>query len=232
MPSAIVYGGRGALGAAVVGWFKQQAWRVISIDLVTNPNADGSVVVSAADQGLPEQGARVAQDVEALLDGSKVDAVLCLAGGWQGGNAASSGFLGSADQSIKQSVNTSLIAAAIAARHMSPGGLLVLTGAVPALEGGTPGMIGYGMAKAAVHHLVASLALPGSGLDGSRVAGLLPQILDTPANRNAMPSADFSAWTPLATVAETLFKWASCPGACESGRLYKVVTKDSVTTIE
>ncbi|KAJ2765039.1 hypothetical protein IWQ56_004256, partial [Coemansia nantahalensis] len=153
MPSAIVYGGRGALGAAVVSQLKKQAWRVISIDLAANPDADSSVVVSATGGSLAEQGARVEQDVGAVLGDGKVDAVICVAGGWQGGNAAHEGFLQSADQSIAQSVSSSLIAAAIAARRMREGGLLALTGAVPALEGGTPGMIGYGMAKAAVHHL-------------------------------------------------------------------------------
>ena len=38
-----------------------------------------------------------------------------------------------------------------------------------------PGMIGYGMAKAAVHQLVASLSDAKSGLpDGSCVAAILP----------------------------------------------------------
>ena len=43
------------------------------------------------------------------------------------------------------------------------GGLLVLPGARPALKG-TAGMMGYGMAKAAVHQLTKSLAEPKSGL--------------------------------------------------------------------
>ncbi|KAJ2759755.1 hypothetical protein IWQ57_006472, partial [Coemansia nantahalensis] len=116
MPSAIVYGGRGALGAAVVSQLKKQAWRVISIDLAANPDADSSVVVSATGGSLAEQGARVEQDVGAVLGDGKVDAVICVAGGWQGGNAAHEGFLQSADQSIAQSVSSSLIAAAIAAR--------------------------------------------------------------------------------------------------------------------
>ena len=42
-------------------------------------------------------------------------------------------------------------------------GLLLLVGAQPA-SGATPGMIGYGVAKAAVHQLSQSLAAPGSGL--------------------------------------------------------------------
>ena len=53
-------------------------------------------------------------------------------------------------------------------------GILVLTGSASCI-GGTPGMIGYGMAKAAVHQLTKSLALKGSGLPAaSTVAAILP----------------------------------------------------------
>lgn len=227
MPSAIVYGGRGALGACVVNVFKQKAWRVISIDLAANPEADQNIVIQPTSQTLTDQAAQVTQE----LGNTKADAVLCVAGGWQGGNAGSKDFIANADMSIKQSINTSLIAANIAAKNLNSGGLLALTGAVPALQGGTPGMISYGMAKAAVHHMVASLAMPGSGVDGKTV-GILPVTLDTPGNRQGMPDADFSTWTPLTEVADALYKWASQEATCESGKLYKVITKDSITKLE
>lgn len=54
-------------------------------------------------------------------------------------------------------------------------------------------MIGYGLAKSAVHHLVKSLADKSSGLpDNSTVLAILPITLDTPMNRKWMPNADFS----------------------------------------
>ncbi|KAJ2159917.1 hypothetical protein GGH16_005246 [Coemansia sp. RSA 560] len=202
------------------------------IDFSINPDADDSVVVPDHSQTLNDQGTRISADIGDLLSGSKADAVLCVAGGWQGGNAASSSFLSNAELSLKQSVNTSLIAAHIAAHHLKPSGLLALTGAVPAQQGGTPGMIGYGMAKAAVHHLVASLAMDGSGIPSPRIVGILPQTLDTPGNRSAMPKADFSSWTPLDTVAELLYNWASDCYACENGHLYTLITKNSVTSVE
>ena len=50
----------------------------------------------------------------------------------------------------------------------------MLPGADPA-RGATPGMIGYGLAKAAVHQLTKSLAAPKSGLpDGAQVFAILP----------------------------------------------------------
>ncbi len=57
----------------------------------------------------------------------------------------------------KQSVWSSAISASLASAHLTEGGLLVLPGARPA-AGGTPGMIGYGMAKAAVHQVGWELA--------------------------------------------------------------------------
>lgn len=68
---------------------------------------------------------------------------------------------------------------------------------------GTPGMIGYGMAKAAVHQLVKSLAATDGGLPAnSTVLAILPVTLDTPMNRKWMPKADHSKWTPMEFIAE------------------------------
>ena len=58
-----------------------------------------------------------------------------------------------ADLMWKQSVWSSLITARLAAKFLAEDSLVVLPGAQPAQAGGTPGMIGYGMAKAAVHQL-------------------------------------------------------------------------------
>lgn len=69
--------------------------------------------------------------------------------------------------------------------------------------GATPGMIGYGMAKAAIHQLTKSLAGDDSGLpSGSLSVAILPITLDTPMNRKWMAGADFSTWTPLEFVAK------------------------------
>lgn len=80
--------------------------------------------------------------------------------------------------------------------------MVTLPGAKPAV-GGTPGMIGYGMAKAAVHQLTKSLGSKDSGLPkGSVALALLPITLDTPMNRKWMPNADTSQWTSLEFISE------------------------------
>lgn len=63
-------------------------------------------------------------------------------------------------------------------------------------------MIGYGVAKSAVHHLTRSLAKDGGLPEEAVAVAILPITLDTPMNRKWMPKADFSTWTPLEFVAE------------------------------
>lgn len=76
--------------------------------------------------------------VKDTLKGEKVDGIICVAGGWAGGNAAHKDFVKNSELMWKQSVWSSIIAANIAAEYLKEGGFLSLTGAKPAL-GGTPG---------------------------------------------------------------------------------------------
>ncbi|OMJ26649.1 Dihydropteridine reductase [Smittium culicis] len=197
MPSAIIYGSSGSLGSEVVSLFKNVGWDIIGIDLVKNSTLDKCVVVDP-NFDLLKQGDSVCSSIKSLGASEKsFDAIIVVSGGWAGGNAASQDFFASTDLSLKQSVYTSAIGAKLASLYLKENGVAIFTGAQAALDG-TPGMIGYGFAKAAVHQLVKSLAMDGSGLsNNSRVYCILPVTLDTQANRNAMPTADKSSWTPI-----------------------------------
>ena len=174
-----------------------------------NDVADANILVNR-DADFVAQEAQVLTAVKEALSDNKLDAVICVAGGWAGGNAAKD-LAKNTDLMIKQSVWSSVISATVASQFLKEGGVLTLTGAKPALAA-TPGMIGYGMAKAAVHQLTKSLAASGSGLpDNSLVVSILPITLDTPMNRKWMPKADVTTWTPLEFVAELFHTWIQNP---------------------
>jgi NAD(P)-dependent dehydrogenase (short-subunit alcohol dehydrogenase family) len=59
-------------------------------------------------------------------------------------------------------------------------------------------MLAYGAAKAAVIHLAQSAAPSIAG----RLCTLLPVVLDTEANRQAMPDEDKDTWTPCPVIGE------------------------------
>jgi len=225
----VVYGGRGGLGTVIVQHFKSLGHWVCSIDIAANSEADHNVLVDLKADWVGQE-AGVVEGVEATLGSNKLDAVINMAGGWAGGCAKDSDWVRNADLMWKQSVWSSAISATLAAKFLAAGGLLVLPGARPA-EGPTPGMMGYGMAKAAVHQLVKSLGAAGSGLpDGCTALALLPVTLDTPMNRKFMPDADHSTWTPLEEVARLLEDWTEGRGRPQGGSLVALVTKGGVTS--
>eukprot|EP00126_Sphaerothecum_destruens_P006003 Sdes_comp19166_c0_seq2m9940 len=201
-----IYGGKGALGSSLVTYFKNLKWEVVSIDLSPNELASKCIVVNP-ELSLTSQSSHIEAELKAHLGSQKLDAIFCVAGGWAGGNASADDCVKNTELMLKQSVWTSIISARLAALFLKEGGLLQLTGAEPALSS-TPGMIGYGLAKAAVHQLTASLASPTGGLPkNASVVCILPVTLDTPMNRKFMPSADFSTWTPLEFIGELFSAW-------------------------
>lgn len=68
---------------------------------------------------------------------------------------------------------------------------------------GAQGMSAYAASKAAVVSLSKSAALEWKAR-GIRVNVILPDIIDTPANRKSMPDADFSKWQSPAEIAEVI----------------------------
>ncbi|XP_071090378.1 dihydropteridine reductase-like [Haliotis cracherodii] len=226
----LVYGGRGALGSAIVKHFKAQNYWVGSIDLHPNEDADANIIVKPVESWTAQEE-EVVKSVDGVLGENKVDAILCVAGGWAGGNAASKDLVKNADMMWKQSVWTSVLSSSLAAKYLKEGGVLTLPGAQPALEG-VPGMIGYGLAKAAIHQLVKSLAADNSGMPANSLsAAILPVTLDTPMNRKFMSNADFSTWTPLEFVAELFYKWTVGQERPANGSLVQLITKDSKTDL-
>ena len=110
-----------------------------------------------------------------------------------------------------------------AARNMRAGGgggRIVNVGsraaAVPA-----GGAVAYTVAKAAVAALTQALADELRG-DGVLVNAVLPSIIDTPANRTAMPGADYARWPRPAEIAATIGWLVSPANGLTSGALVPV----------
>ncbi|GBO04871.1 Dihydropteridine reductase [Araneus ventricosus] len=86
----LVYGGKGALGSTIVSHFKARNWWVGSIDMSANEEANANVIVKPNESWV-DQESEVLSGVQEVLNQEKVDALICVAGGWAGGNAAAKG---------------------------------------------------------------------------------------------------------------------------------------------
>eukprot|EP01112_Ceratiomyxa_fruticulosa_P011013 TRINITY_DN2954_c0_g1_i3.p1 TRINITY_DN2954_c0_g1~~TRINITY_DN2954_c0_g1_i3.p1 ORF type:complete len:271 (+),score=67.95 TRINITY_DN2954_c0_g1_i3:348-1160(+) len=223
MPSVLVYGGAGQLGTELVKNFKNHGWTTLSVDFRASDSATHSIVINGSGQ------AEVHKVIEQLQPHGHVDAVVCVAGGWIGGAINDDKIFESVDRMLSMNLSSAIASSHIASKVLKPSSLLVLTGSAGSLNP-TPGFIGYGVTKAATHHLVKSLAAKDSGLPhDSVVLGVLPITLDTPQNRAGMPGANFDEWTPLSEVSNKIFQWAEKKEVPPSGSLVVVETKEKVS---
>jgi NAD(P)-dependent dehydrogenase (short-subunit alcohol dehydrogenase family) len=89
-----------------------------------------------------------------------------------------------------------------AAGRMPNGGSIINIGARPAVQP-VAGMAAYVASKAGLVALTEALAAEWQD-QGIRVNAVLPSIIDTPANRRAMPGADHESWPKPSQIAETI----------------------------
>ncbi len=165
-------------------------------NILLDPKQAWTVGVEAVKSGLAATGGAGAA---AGSGGVRFGAMISAAGGWAGERLSADGFLAGADRMLQQNVSSSFAIVHLASRYLSEGGVCVLTGSAACVDP-TPGMISYGVSKAAVHHLIRSVAASASTKSpqlpkGAAIAGILPITIDTPTNREFMPNAKFDDWT-------------------------------------
>jgi NAD(P)-dependent dehydrogenase (short-subunit alcohol dehydrogenase family) len=207
----VVTGGTGALGLAVVQALVQEG-ATVHVSYVVAAEAERFLLREHASVHLagPIELTREA-DVDRLYAGvPNLWASIHLAGGFAMGGIvdAAAAIL---TQQMEMNALTAYLCCRAAVRSMrsSGGGRIVNVAARPALEARAgAGMVAYAASKAAVATL--SMALAEEVVkDGILVNAIAPSILDTPANRKSMPTADHAAWPKVEEVARVILSLAS-----------------------
>lgn len=101
------------------------------------------------------------------------------------------------------------------------GGGRIVNVAARVVEVPIGGAVAYSVSKAGVAALTQALAVECKP-DGILVNAVLPSIIDTPANRAAMPKADHSAWPKAEEIARAILWLASPENTLTSGALVPV----------
>jgi NAD(P)-dependent dehydrogenase (short-subunit alcohol dehydrogenase family) len=124
---------------------------------------------------------------------------------------------------LEQNLTTAFLCCREAARNLRAGGRGGRIANVSSRAAAVPagGAIAYTVAKAGVAALTEALADELRG-DGILVNAVVPSIIDTPANRAAMPAADHARWPKPAEIAAALAWLISPANAVTSGALVPV----------
>jgi NAD(P)-dependent dehydrogenase (short-subunit alcohol dehydrogenase family) len=222
----VVTGGTGALGTAVVGallaggatchipYFIEEEEKNFAhrdhprVKLISGGNIASQTVVTRIYDGVP-----------------KLWASIHLAGGFAARPVAETG-----EAELLSMLRTNFITCFLCCaetvrtirRAGGGGGRIVNIAARPALEPRLgAGAAAYAASKAGVAALTQALAAEVLA-EGIFVNAVAPSIIDTPANRNAMPKAVFSLWPKADEVAEVILRLASPENRITSGAVIPV----------
>ncbi len=202
--SAIVTGGTGGLGAAVVKRLLDDGWRlvvpwIVESELERVDRREGLELVQADlfEPGSVEKVVRLAAgDAGAQLRG-----IVNLVGGFAVGGRVHETPVEEFEAMFRLNLRATylVVSAGLPQLIDAGGGSIVCVGTRAALQP-FPGAVGYVASKAAVIAFAQAVAVEYKD-DGVRCNAILPSVIDTPANRASMPKADFDRWVKPAEIA-------------------------------
>ena len=217
MRDVIVTGGTGALGSAVVDAFLAAGDRVVvpwiveaEFEQARSARAEaveaGHLVLLACDiaeqRGAAEL-AKAAGEPAVLING---------VGGFAGGDPVDATDLDVWDRLYRMNVRTAVACTrAVLPGMRKRGSGVIINVSSQATRSCPAGLAAYSASKAAVSVLTETTQAEVAA-DGIRVCAVVPSTIDTPANRSAMPDADFSGWTPPERIA-TVMAWLASDAA-------------------
>jgi NAD(P)-dependent dehydrogenase (short-subunit alcohol dehydrogenase family) len=215
--SVLITGANGGLGTAVsrafedagknvIGvarnWKEAVPFRTISVDLTTAEGCD-AMVAEALEQG-------------------PIEALVHLLGGFGGGQPIAETSDKTWDGMMTLNLRAAFCAMRAVLKPMTAAkyGRIVAAGSRAAVEA-MPNFAAYSVSKAGLVALVKNVAAEGKDL-GITANVVLPSVIDTPANRQAMPTSDFSRWVQPESIAKSLVYLASKEAGDVSGAVIPI----------
>ena len=220
----VVTGGFGALGRAVGDALLASGAQVALVDQAPAPAGlpAGALSCGGADLCDPHAARRCIDGAAERFGG--LDGIVNVAGGfaWE---SVEHGDIASWDRMYAMNVRTALLASQAALPHLlrQGRGRIVNIGAMAAARA-QAGMGAYAAAKSGVARLTEAMAE--EFLErGITVNAVLPGIIDTPANRAAMPGADAGRWVAPAALAQVVLFLLTDASAAVTGALLPVTAR-------
>jgi NAD(P)-dependent dehydrogenase (short-subunit alcohol dehydrogenase family) len=211
--TVVVTGTSGALGSGLAAAFVSAGASIVGVDRAA---PDERALVA----GVRYETVDLTDDAQvgALLDGIGTPwAVVHTVGGFAPQSPLSELDLGELGQQLSLNLVTSAVVTKHALRLLVPAGAgrVVLTASRAATVTKGNGF-SYSVSKQAVLHLVRMAAEEVAGT-GVTVNAVVPSIIDTAANRAAMPKADHERWPKIPDIAKAYVYLASADAGLVNG---------------
>lgn len=217
----LVTGGTGALGTAVTRRLLDEGHRVAVTWVVEADAAQLSESVSSAmmpvkaDVTDPASIDHALEQVRSHL--GPIDGLVHLVGAWKGGSPTHEHDLADWDRMLQVNLTSAFLCSRAVLPEMierGRGRIVLVSSRTARTE--RAGQVGYAVAKAGVEVLAQTITEETRAYDVTANV-VAPSTIDTPANRRAMPNADFDAWVSLEDVATSISFLLNEPGGAIRG---------------
>lgn len=218
--TAIVTGGTGGLGSAVVARLLDDGWRVVVPWIVESElervQERPDLEMVKADLFDPDHVRAVIERATTAAD-APLTGVVNLVGGFAAGGRVHETPIEDFEQQFRLNLRPTYLVTQAALPHLVEhgGGSVVCVGSRAALQP-FRGAAGYVASKAAVIAFAQAVATEYRD-DGIRCNAVLPSVIDTPGNRASMPKADHSRWVKPAEIAAEIAHLLSADSTPVSG---------------
>jgi NAD(P)-dependent dehydrogenase (short-subunit alcohol dehydrogenase family) len=202
----IVSGATGNLGKAVVAKLTELGYALHANMREGKSNAfDEHTDISTYKADLTDEAQSAAFVTDAIQKAGSIDAAILLAGGFAMGKLTETSAA-DIEKMIAMNFSTAFNLVKPLKKHFEEqgGGQFIFIGARPALipeQGATS--FAYTLSKTLLFKMAETINAEGKGKNIT-ASVIVPSIIDTPDNRQAMPDADFSKWIPTEDIAESI----------------------------
>ena len=228
-PTAVVTGGTGGLGRAVIRRLADRGFRIAATYLVPDEAESLESEVRVPEDGLLLRRVDCTDPaaVGAFMDEvaeryGPFNVLAALVGGWSGGKDVAETDDVRFDRMIDLNLRTSFNAARAALPHMrrADWGRIVMVGSRAAIEPAS-GQAMYNAAKAGVIALARTIAQEVAEM-GITSNVVLPSVVDTPTFRRSVPYADYVDWPTPEEIAAVIDFLASPDSGVVNGAMIPV----------
>jgi NAD(P)-dependent dehydrogenase (short-subunit alcohol dehydrogenase family) len=224
---ALITGANGGLGSHVTRAFLDAGRTVAgaSRNIEQSDFAHPAFAAIVADIATARGAGQLVEQVMARF--GKLDVLVHTVGGFAGGQSVAD----TDDSTMRQMLDVNfhslfyVLRAAMPALRTSGDGRVIAIGSRAAVDPGA-GVGAYSASKAAMVSLVRTIALENRDA-GLRANVILPGTIDTPANRKAMPKADFSNWVHPTSIASMIVWLAGDGGKDVNGAVIAIYGRDA-----
>lgn len=206
--TAIISGANGALGSVLVQKFLNNSYYVAGlyhsqVETFTEKNFNGYTV------NLLDEDATSNTVQEIISKGSKIDVLVCTAGGFASGNIDNTHNAELQKQYQLNFLTAYNLVQPVYLQMKKQGyGKIFLVGSQQGLTSyKATNAIAYGLSKSLLFHLAEILNKDSHGK--VIISVVVPSIIDTKANRESMPDEDFSKWVTPEEIANIILFYSS-----------------------